>query len=480
MSDLEQPLPIPEFAVVGHPNEGKSSVVSTLTENDAIGISPVPGETTVSGTYTVEIHGREIIRFVDTPGFQTPRQTLDWFRKYTGPADQMVETFINTFKSDPFFCDECELLGPVARGAGIIYVVDGSRPVRPDDLAEMEILRLTGRPRMAVINAKGGGADHVAEWRREFGMHFNAIRVFNSNTADFGERIRMLESLKSMDQNWEPALERVILAFRTDWEQRNRTACNLILHGVEKSLAFSLSRRLDSSGDEARIREKLTRDYAGELRGMEAALFEQIRRLYRHTLFQVDLPGDTLLRHDLFSKKTWALLGLTPGQLAAAGAVMGGSMGVVADVAAHGLSFGVFTTLGGIIGAGSAVWGGRRFAAESALGRRLGGDRVQVGPSKDLQFFFILLDRALLYYGLVMARPHGRRDDAPVSGDQGKQGITSRLSREDRKICTRYFNAVIRGKGWKKKEIRLAFENLLAKLLTDIADPAVSGGLSRP
>ena len=63
---------VPEFAVLGHPNEGKSSVVSTLTEDDRIGISSVPGETTVSRAYTVKIDSREIIRFVDTPGFQMP------------------------------------------------------------------------------------------------------------------------------------------------------------------------------------------------------------------------------------------------------------------------------------------------------------------------------------------------------------------------------------------------------------------------
>ncbi len=143
---------IPEFAVLGHPNEGKSSVVSTLSEDDQIRVSQVPGETTVSRTYTVKIDGKEIIRFVDTPGFQVPRQTLAWFRKYRG--DTLLESFISTFKADPFFADECELMAPVARGAGIIYVVDGSRPVRADDLAEMEIRRLTGRPRMAVINSK--------------------------------------------------------------------------------------------------------------------------------------------------------------------------------------------------------------------------------------------------------------------------------------------------------------------------------------
>ena len=99
--------------------------------------------------------------------------------------------------------------------------VDGSRPVRDDDLAEMEILRLTGRPRMAIINSKTQGKDYASDWKSEFRKHFNAIRVFNSNTANFTERIGMLESLKSIDQEWESVLSRVILAFKQDWLKRN-------------------------------------------------------------------------------------------------------------------------------------------------------------------------------------------------------------------------------------------------------------------
>ncbi|MEN8210569.1 MAG: GTPase, partial [Thermodesulfobacteriota bacterium] len=121
---------IPEFAILGHPNEGKSSVVSTLTEDDQVKISQYPGETKVSKRYTVTIDEEKIISFVDTPGFQAPKKTLAWFKAFKGPSDKIVETFIDTFKNDPFYADECELLRPVAKGAGIIYVVDGARPVR--------------------------------------------------------------------------------------------------------------------------------------------------------------------------------------------------------------------------------------------------------------------------------------------------------------------------------------------------------------
>ncbi len=145
---------VPEFAVVGHPNEGKSSVLSTLAEDDSVRISPMPGETRECQTFPVTIDGKEIIRFTDTPGFQNPRKTLQWMQEYDGKDEELIRNFIVAHKDDPAFHDDCHLLQPILRGAGIIFVVDGSRPLRNTDKAEMEILRLTGCPRMAIINCK--------------------------------------------------------------------------------------------------------------------------------------------------------------------------------------------------------------------------------------------------------------------------------------------------------------------------------------
>jgi GTPase Era involved in 16S rRNA processing len=151
------------FAVLGHPNEGKSSVVSTLAEDDSVKISPIPGETRVCREYPVVIDGRTVIRFVDTPGFQNPRRTLEWIEGYTGPDDRMISEFIRIHGDDDAFSDECELFAPLADGAGVIFVVDGSRPVRRNDAMEMEILRKTGLPRMIVINAKEKGSPSISK-----------------------------------------------------------------------------------------------------------------------------------------------------------------------------------------------------------------------------------------------------------------------------------------------------------------------------
>jgi len=194
---------IPEFAIVGHPNEGKSSVVSTLAEDDSVRVSPTPGETIKCQTFSVMIDNKEIIRFTDTPGFQNPKQTLKWIKNYQGPDNLIIEVFLQTHKDDQDFRDDCELFNPIAHGAGIIYVVDGSRPLRNVDKAEMDILRLTGRPRMAIINCKGNETGYLNQWKSEFRKHFNSTRLFNAHKATYAERIDLLESLKGIDQDWQ-------------------------------------------------------------------------------------------------------------------------------------------------------------------------------------------------------------------------------------------------------------------------------------
>lgn len=462
---------IPEFAVIGHPNEGKSSVVSTLTEDDRIEVSRTPGETTVSRQYTVIIDGKDIIRFVDTPGFQVPRQTLSWFKAFEGNPAEIIRQFIVKHKDDPFFKDECELLGPVARGAGIIYVVDGSRPVRDDDRAEMEILRLTGRPRMAIINSKTDGKDYTSDWKFEFQRHFNSIRVFNSNTANFTERIKMLESLKSIDQEWEPMLSQVINAFARDWQKRIRLVSANMIETIEQSLSFSVSEAFTKSTDQEKLNEKLNKKYQDHIKHLEKELFQKIRTLFKHHLFNVHLPEYSILRHDLFSKKTWELLGLTTEQLAAAGAILGGAMGAFIDTAAAGITFGVFTAIGGIIGAGSAVISGKKVVKKKTAGIRLGGDKLQLGPNKNLQFLYILIDRALIYYSHIINRPHGRRDvtRSLAETNRSRRGYSTGFTAHQRNVCAKFFKVVTGRSFIKEEKARSDFEELIESILNEIS-----------
>ncbi|SCY28765.1 GTPase/DUF3482 domain-containing protein [Desulfoluna spongiiphila] len=435
---------IPEFAILGHPNEGKSTLVSTLTEDDTVRVSPFPGETTASRTYTVTLNDAPLIRFVDTPGFQAPKKTLAWFRSYTGAPERILDAFLAEHQDDQTFTDECELLAPVAKGAGIIYVADGSRPVRQNDLAEMEILRLTGLPRMAVINCKGGNEKHLAAWRAEFRKTFNAVRVFNAHTAAIKDRLDLLAALMTVDPEWEPALSHVVTALNEEWGHRLRRSVDAMAELLRFALTHTVSVTLRDDTKKGETEKKLAARFQEDLRKKEARTREQIRRTFRHSVFDVTMPEGSVLQQDLFDKRTFKLLGLTQKQLATAAATCGGAAGAVIDLAAAGHSLGLFTVLGSLGGAASAFLGERRIARAKVSGIPLGGQELTLGPCRNLQMLFVLLDRILLYFTLITSRSHGKRDDAALAIEEAalSDGGTSRhLSSSDKKAFQELFNA---------------------------------------
>jgi hypothetical protein len=464
---------IPEFAIVGHPNEGKSAVVSTLSEDDSVRVTPYPGETVVCQTFPVTIDGKEIIRFIDTPGFQNPKKTLAWMKKYRGDDARILSIYLKAHAGDPDFKDDARLLEPIAEGAGIIYVVDGSRPVRNVDLAEMEILRLTGRPRMAIINCKEDETAYLEHWKMEFRKHFNAVRVFNANKATYAERIALLESLKSIDQDWGPALETVILAFKEDWQQRNSLTAEIICDLLEDCLSYSITRILVERTDEKALREDLRKEYNRTIEGIEKKAHRKIRKLFKHNIFNYLLPTHSILHEDLFSKKTWQFLGLTPRQLIAAAGMAGGAIGAVLDLAAAGLTFGIFTSIGGLLGAGwAALGGGKHLARMKVVGLSLGGQQIQIGPIENIQFTYVLLDRALIFYSHIINWAHGRRDYPPEGSTYRrpvKAGLTFEWDAQNKGVCRSFYESVRSSDGRQKTVSRKALKEMLQGVLLNIS-----------
>ena len=141
---------VPKFAVIGRVNEGKSSVVSTLTENDRIAVGPDPGTTEISERFDVRGDGYDLFSLIDTPGFEEPERVLAWLKQRGETAAERraaVHDFVKTFSGTEEFAAECQLLKPIIDGAAVIYVVSSKHPFRPGFEAEMEILRWTGAPR---------------------------------------------------------------------------------------------------------------------------------------------------------------------------------------------------------------------------------------------------------------------------------------------------------------------------------------------
>ncbi len=462
---------IPEFAIMGHPNEGKSSVLSTLAEDDSVRISNTPGETRECRIFPVVIDGVEVLRFTDTPGFQNPGRVLAELRRLTESEADPLTAFRTFAAAIPELHDDCELLAPVAAGAGIIYVVDGSRPIRRVDRTEMEILRLTGKPRMAVINCKEEADEYLDEWKMEFRKNFNSSRIFNAHRASWAERISLLEALKSIDQDWQQVLEKVVEAFRRDWEARSEQSAAVIVEMLTTSLTLEVDGDLADEEKEEALRTKLLEKYALKLAAEERRAHETLRSLYKHNIFNYELPSHSLLHTDILDARSWELLGLTRPQLLLTGALSGAAAGLGFDAMTFGSSFGAFAAVGGLLGGIGALWGGENLAGQRTIMGipvpALGGEKLHIGPAKEINLLFVLLNRALVYWRHTINWAHGRRDYDPEQPGRGEENLTKGWEKEKMKITQSYFTALGRG-GQSLKENEEKLRRLIASELAAI------------
>ncbi len=237
--------------------------------------------------------------------------------------------------------------------------------------------------------------------------------------------------------------------------------------------------------EEQQKRLELHQQYQQYVTVKEQLAQQAIRQLFKHNIFNLELPPQSVLADDLFSKRTWEFLGLSDRQLILAGALGGAALGVGIDVATIGSSFGLFATIGGLIGAGATALKGRNLlSGVRLLGMKMGGEQLQVGPVSNLQLLYIILDRGLLFYAHVINWAHGRRDYElrsnllrPVGG---KSGFTSNWGRRHREICDHFFRSVQKGQGGEIEEASLVLQDLLREQLHEISEDRLAVGTDEP
>ena len=443
----------PRFAVVGHPNKGKSSIVATLAADDSVGVAPEPGTTAVSREYPMTVDGRRLYTLIDTPGFQRARRAHAWMAERLTSADRhaaVVGEFVTAFAGTGKFTDEVELLRPIVdaeRPAGILYVVDGSVPYGPEYEAEMEVLRWTGRPSLALINPIGE-ADHVEAWRAALGQYFKIVRVFNAVTAEFDKRLELLRAFGQLAEGWRDPLESAVSALESDRRRRRREAAREIGGMIVDALTLSVSRKLGPSEASKAYEAELLETFKGQLRRREKRSRDAVEAVYdHHGLDRREGGGseDEALAGDLFSQEAWLMFGLRRRDLVLAGAGGGAAAGGTLDVAAGGTSFLLGAAIGAVVGGAMGWMGAGRLAEVKVVNRPLGGKLLRCGPVKSANFPFVLLGRARYHHAVVSGRTHAQRGVLEI--DEAKAGAMNPLSEGQRKALSAAFRAVSKAGG---------------------------------
>ncbi|NEW60990.1 GTPase/DUF3482 domain-containing protein [Sulfurovum sp. bin170] len=415
----------PKFAVVGHPNKGKSSIVSSMAYDDSIQIGDTPGTTQVNRGFPLKVDGEIIYELFDTPGFQRARRILSWLKEQEPvSADKrgdLVKKFIVENREHPKFKDEIELLEPIVNGAGIIYVVDASKPYGVEYETEMEILRWTGQPSMAILNLIGD-EDYRDQWKRALGHYFRLVRTFNPIEATFRDHMELLESMAQLKEEWTKPIQKAIGILETLHQQKIEHSVDTIVSSMQKSLSYIYVAKI--KGDSAtKLEEKTAKlEYQKQIVKYEREHKQEIEKIWNHR--SIDKAEDALLLDDigLFSKESASIFGLSQKELIITGASAGALGGLGIDLAFGGGTLFLASLIGGAVGGVGAMVGFDNIYDVKVLGQSFGKRELTVGPMKNLNFPYILLGRALYHASVMAKRSHAQRDFVNLGDENSYTG----------------------------------------------------------
>ncbi len=428
------------FAVVGHPNKGKSSIVATLARNDSIEISQRSGTTDKAFAVKVET-ANSGYQLVDTPGFQRPTKVLKWLTDHQVSADKraaVVAKFIHDPDCNQKFPDEVKLLTPIVNGAAILYVVDGSRPFGAEYESEMEILRWTGQPSMALINPIESET-HVGDWQNALSQYFKTVRIFNPMKADFEKQIELLQAFSHLNPDWAVTLNQVTADLRQFRELQKKNAALLLARLLDDLCSYRTSQKVLNQSQADVIQPVLAKQYAHWMREREVQTVKELFALFEHfqtqvTIEELDLPPD------LFECEHWYMWGLTKQQLATAGAIAGAVAGATADMMVAGHSFMLGALGGGIIGFGSAWMSADKLVTTKLKGLPLGGYEAIYGPIKNKNFPYVVLGRFIYLYQQICQRNHALRGNMEIQSKRLHEQISALESGDQKALhlaCSR-------------------------------------------
>lgn len=414
---------MPIFAVVGHPNKGKSSIVATLARDDSVAISPESGTTRLTRSIDVDV-GDSHYTLVDTPGFQRPTRVLQWLQQQASTAEKRqaaVQKFVADEACKKNFPDEVELLTPIVNGAAILYVVDGSRPYGAEYEAEMEILRWTGQASMALINPIES-EEHVQSWQQALGQFFKVVRVLNAMQADFEKQLSVLEAFSTIKQEWQDAIRKLIGEYQKIREQQGTESLQLLVELLNKLCSYQLSQKVVSKSQARGLEGVLKLRFFADMRNMESQLHDSLKKLYHYHHLESEIY-ELPLEDNLFDTEKWIVWGLNRKQLAVAASMAGAATGAAVDLGLAGSSLMLGAAGGGLVAGASAWFGADRLADFKVKGLPIGGFEARQGPIKNRNFPYVVLGRYLFLEQALRNRTHARRDKLQI--DEGD--LTDRI-----------------------------------------------------
>ena len=367
-------------AVVGPTNEGKTSILRTLTNDPYFGnINAYTGTTSRAEIQKVFYKGvAELLQLVDTPGFQTSSEILDLVLQLPeveeNNGDFGLEEIMRAIpRVDEDFRHDLRAWREIERADLVILVASVVEdPTKSLLKNSLRLLKNIGRPVVVAYNnirdadeltGAGALADFRQSWEETLRKNnFFLVQEYDAHRRSFAHEIELFEKIAALTRN--PLTQRVLRL-----EMRERRALEKRRYASSRSIIAELLI------DVAAYREIATNveecDRVAKMKEIEEKLKEKVVRREHDAQLDIlkawDFRSGFLSREmldiseiakesdEFFGKDAKRHLSVGGG----AGVAVGAALGLALDAASAGITLGaglaLGTFLGGLVGGGGAA-----------------------------------------------------------------------------------------------------------------------------
>ncbi len=413
---------VPDIAVIGHTNAGKTSLMRTLTRQRDFGdISAHPATTRHVELAELTVAGRTVLRLYDTPGFEDSSGLLSHLERLKAArGEDWIET-IEAVARDPAlqagFGQEAKALNQILGSDILLYVVDVRDPVRAKHRDELEVIGRCARPVLPVLNFLAPAATREAEWREQLArVNMHAVVAFDTVVYRETDELALYGKIAALTDAFAGPLEQLIAELTTARATLRRASALAVADLVVDVAAAHRRYRADSEVERTAVAEALKEAVRRRERQAVTALLD-LHRFADQDYAAETLPVDHGGWHeDLFDPAVLerAAIGTTTA------AVTGATAGLAIDLMTGGLTLGAAALAGATVGV--VLDGARRFGGQ--LMARARGFTEMTVADHTLRH---LAARETALMAALLGRGHGAL--APIrQAELGDGGLAERLA----------------------------------------------------
>jgi hypothetical protein len=288
------------------------------------------------------------------------------------------------------------------------------------------------------------------------------VRLFNPMKATIPQHLSLLQSIAQLKEEWIGPVNESIELFKSYHEQMFEQTAQSIAQLLYRSLSHvervPLKEEDATEEEKTRVQER----YKARLREYEELSQKRVEKVWHHENLEKAQQALLFDGMDLFSKESASLFGLSRKELLITGTTGGAMTGAGIDLLLGGSTLFLGSAIGAMVGGAGVFFGFNELSEVKVLGQKLGKKYLEAGPMKNVNFPYILLNRALFHATKIASRSHALRNKVML--EMGRDFTEKWMDDEVRKSLEKH-HAAFRSGNEVKPEIMKEYQALILTVL---------------